>query len=48
MVLLIAYLERQDIKNGSMGRKFDMEESGGDESNEGEAGVTELHLPEKV
>ncbi|KAE9372225.1 putative pantothenate transporter [Stipitochalara longipes BDJ] len=46
MVLLIAYLEKQGIKNGTLGRKFDTEESGVDES--GEAGAAEVHLPEKL
>jgi ACS family pantothenate transporter-like MFS transporter len=46
MVLVIAYLEKQGIKNGTLGRKFDTEESGGDESVQAGA-ATELNLPEK-
>jgi ACS family pantothenate transporter-like MFS transporter len=48
MVLLIAYLERRGIQNGTLGRKFDTAESGGDESIKGVAGITEVQLPEKI
>lgn len=48
MVLLIAYLEKLGIKNGTLGRNFDTEESGGDESVGGEPGLTEVRLPEKI
>jgi ACS family pantothenate transporter-like MFS transporter len=48
MVLVIAFLERRGIRDGTLGRKFDTEESGGDESGVGEAGLTEVHLPEKI
>jgi len=49
MVLLIAYLEKQGIKNGTLGRKYDTEESGSNESVEaGEVGATEVHLTEKL
>ncbi|PMD56541.1 putative pantothenate transporter [Hyaloscypha bicolor E] len=45
-VLVIAYLEKQGIKNGTLGRKFDTEESAGDESVE--AGTEQVPLPEKA
>lgn len=44
MVLLIAYLEKQGIKNGNLGREYDI--SGGDES--AEVGIAEVQLPEKL
>jgi MFS transporter, ACS family, pantothenate transporter len=48
MVLVIAFLERRGIRDGTLGRKFDTEESRGDESGVGEAGLTEVDLPEKI
>ena len=48
LVLGIAYLERRGIANGTLARKFDNEESREGESEEQEAGVVALHLPEKV
>ncbi|KAH8794473.1 major facilitator superfamily domain-containing protein [Hyaloscypha sp. PMI_1271] len=45
-VLVIAYLEKQGIKNGTLGRKFDTEEMAGDESVE--ADTEQVPLPEKA
>ena len=45
-VLVIAYLEKQGIKNGTLGRKFDTEEIAGDESVE--ADTEQVPLPEKA
>jgi ACS family pantothenate transporter-like MFS transporter len=48
LVLVIAYLEKRGIKNGTLGRKFDREESGEEGSGEAEGGIVALHLPEKA
>ncbi|CZR65449.1 probable permease of the major facilitator superfamily [Phialocephala subalpina] len=45
LVLVIAYLERRGIANGTLGRKFEEEE---DEARESDSGVVEQHLPEKI
>ncbi|KUJ14518.1 putative pantothenate transporter [Mollisia scopiformis] len=45
LVLLIAYLEKKGIQNGTLERKFEAEEA---ESFENEASNVEQHLPEKV
>jgi ACS family pantothenate transporter-like MFS transporter len=44
LVLVITYLEKQGIKNGTIGRKDEREESGGEESESGNV----VHLPEKI
>ena len=48
LVLAIAYLERRGIKNGTLGRKFGTDESGGNESPEPETGDTVVHFPAKL
>jgi len=44
LVLVIAYLEKQGIKNGTIGRNIEREESGGEESESGNV----VHLLEKI
>lgn len=58
LVLVIAFLEKRGIKNGTLGRKFvreesgeeglDREESGEEGSGEAEGGIVALHLPSKA
>lgn len=45
MVLIIAYLERKGIQNGTLGRKLELDEG---ESQERETDVVEQRLPEKL
>jgi ACS family pantothenate transporter-like MFS transporter len=48
LVLAIAYLERRGIKNGTLGRKFETEGSGVDESPELEAEDSVVNFPDKA
>jgi ACS family pantothenate transporter-like MFS transporter len=48
LVLLIAYLEKQGIKNGTLGRNFDTEETGDESLDTGEARPTEVDFPQKI
>jgi ACS family pantothenate transporter-like MFS transporter len=44
LALMIAFLEKRGVEDGTLGRKFDKEE----EPEEQEAGVVAMDLPEKV
>jgi MFS transporter, ACS family, pantothenate transporter len=48
LVLVIAFLERRGFENGTLGTKFDCEESREGESEDQEASIVALHLPDKV
>ncbi|KAG0648422.1 Pantothenate transporter liz1 [Hyphodiscus hymeniophilus] len=48
LVLVIAYLERRGMENGTLGRDYDDELDSRDESSAGEADVVDMHLPGKM